>query len=97
MVWEMDAVLMHYDNVFSLLCILWREFLTKQIPVIPQPLHLLDVVPRDFNVLQTINLPVWGGGKKKIQKMPQSPKEWYRVTEHTQQKYMKGFSKWQYH
>jgi len=29
--------------------------------------------------------------------MPESPKERYRVSEHTQQKYVTGFSKWQYH
>jgi len=43
----------------SLPCILWREFLTKRIP--PQS---TDVLPRDFNVLQTENLP--GREKKKI-------------------------------
>jgi len=37
--------------------------------------------------------------KKKnfFQKMPESPKEWYRVSEHTQQTYVTGFSKWQSH
>jgi hypothetical protein len=54
----MDAMLTHYDSVFSLLCILLWEFLTKQIPVIPQPLHLLHLAPTDFNPLNVKLNPI---------------------------------------